>query len=126
VALPLRPATRFETALVLQSNKFTLMDFSKLAYHDASGDLGAMVLVQQTMLDKFRTWCQQVNVAHIFIFAQFSRPRVCSIFTTHQSADPKRPFPLLWFSSIRPTSMSGAVTLMLTVAIGPYRSSSSP
>ena len=25
-----------------------------------------MVLAQQTMLDKFRSWCQQVDVAYIF------------------------------------------------------------
>jgi hypothetical protein len=45
---------------------FLPMDFSKLALHDTSGDLGTMVLTQQKMLDKFRTWCQQVDVAYIF------------------------------------------------------------
>ena len=42
------------------------MDFSKLVPHDASVDLGSMVLAQQTMLNKFPTWCQQVDVAYIF------------------------------------------------------------
>jgi hypothetical protein len=42
------------------------MDFSKLAHHAVSEDLGTMALAQQTMLDKFRTWCQQVDVAYIF------------------------------------------------------------
>ena len=46
--------------------KFAPMDFSKLTHFAGSEDLGTMVLAQQTMLDKFRTWCQQVDVAYIF------------------------------------------------------------
>jgi hypothetical protein len=46
--------------------KFTAMDFSRLITHNSSEDLGTMVLAQQTMLDKFRSWCQQVDVAYIF------------------------------------------------------------
>ena len=46
--------------------KFSPMDFSKLVTHGATEDLDTMVLAQQTMLDKFRTWCQQVDVAYIF------------------------------------------------------------
>ena len=41
------------------------MDFSKLVTHGATEDLGMMVLAQQTMLDTFRSWCQQVDVAYI-------------------------------------------------------------
>jgi len=46
--------------------KFSPMDFSKLVSHGASEDLGTMVLAQQTMMDKFRSWCQTVDVAYIF------------------------------------------------------------
>jgi hypothetical protein len=42
------------------------MDFSRLVLHGASKDLGMMVLAQQTMLDKFCSWCQQVDVSYIF------------------------------------------------------------
>jgi hypothetical protein len=42
------------------------MDFSKLVTHGASEDLGMMALMQQMMLDKFRTLCQQVDEAYIF------------------------------------------------------------
>lgn len=41
------------------------MDYSKL-FHSALEDLDLMVLVQQTMLDKFHTWCLQVDVDYIF------------------------------------------------------------
>ena len=46
--------------------KFLSMDFSKLVSNGASDDLGTMVLAQQTMLDKCRSWCQQVDVVYIF------------------------------------------------------------
>jgi hypothetical protein len=46
--------------------KFSPMDFSKLATHDASKDLGMMVLAQKMMLDKFTAWCQQLDLALIF------------------------------------------------------------
>ena len=41
------------------------MVLSQLISHDTSVDLGSMVLAQQTMLDRFCTWCQQVDVAYI-------------------------------------------------------------
>jgi hypothetical protein len=46
--------------------KFAPMDFLKLTQFAGSEGLGTMVLAQQTMLDKFRTWCQQVDVAYVF------------------------------------------------------------
>jgi hypothetical protein len=46
--------------------KFRTMDFSRLVSHGSSEDLGTMVLAQQTMLDKFHSWCHQVDVAYIF------------------------------------------------------------
>ena len=46
--------------------KLLPMDFSKLATHCASEDLGMMALMQQMMLDKFWTLCQQVDEAYIF------------------------------------------------------------
>jgi hypothetical protein len=52
--------------------KFSPMDFSKLVSRGASEDLGTMVLAQQTMLDKFRSWCQQVDVAYIFRISSLS------------------------------------------------------
>ena len=45
--------------------KFSPMVLSQLISHDTSVDLGSMVLAQQTMLDRFCTWCQQVDVAYI-------------------------------------------------------------
>jgi hypothetical protein len=46
--------------------KFLPMDFSELILHGALEDLGTMVLAQQTMMDKFCSWCQMVDVAYIF------------------------------------------------------------
>jgi len=39
--------------------KFLPIDFCKIVSHGALEDLGTMVLAQQTMLDKFCSWCQQ-------------------------------------------------------------------
>jgi hypothetical protein len=55
------------------------MDFSKLVSHGASEDLGTMVLAQQTMMDKFRAWCLQVDVAYIFLVPSLSE------FQDHQA-----------------------------------------
>ena len=60
-----RRKIRDRTCVALEP-KFAAMDFSKITNHDGSEDLGTMVLAQQTMLDRFRTWCQQVDVAYIF------------------------------------------------------------
>jgi hypothetical protein len=59
-----RRKIRDRTCVALEP-KFATMDFSR-ENHDGSEDLGTMVLAQQTMLDRFRTWCQQVDVAYIF------------------------------------------------------------
>ena len=85
---------------------FLPMDFSKRVTHDASEDLRAMVLVQQTVLDKFRTWCQQVNVStsfkshHYRIFMTTWLLYLCHKLTVWLNA---RPYHLLLFSTIRPS-----------------------
>jgi hypothetical protein len=48
------------------------MAFSKIVSHRALEDLGTMVLAQQTILDKFCSWCQQVDVAYIFRITSLS------------------------------------------------------
>jgi hypothetical protein len=65
-----------DCSCVANEPKFVRMDFSKLAHHDASGDLGTMVLAQQTKLDKFRTGASRL------IWHTSSKSHLFPIFTT--------------------------------------------